>query len=235
LGYLGGERHVRLTLAMDMVQRAACMAQPRTTLAWMATPTDCFAVPQATAQRAMTAFAARPAALRPLQAGLRLATAGRLLAPNLRACSTSADGQDAGIVDSLVLQQGPNYAMAKRLQQWRALVARHDGHRVSLNVAPSTLTASVVHNPALAAGFAGAGAFGVEVFRPETTSAMMAALWVHDLRTHGTAADPATPLRHPLELLTDNACHGGLWTLPYQPRSALPLAAAWGWLRQRWR
>src|SRR4030095_5521772 len=45
LGYLDGERHVRLALAMDMIQSALCDSDPRTTLAWMATPTDVFAIP----------------------------------------------------------------------------------------------------------------------------------------------------------------------------------------------
>ena len=33
-------------------------------------------------------------------------------------------GVDPGVNDSLVPQQGPNYALAKRLQRWRATVAR---------------------------------------------------------------------------------------------------------------
>jgi hypothetical protein len=38
-----------------------------------------------------------------------------------------------------------------------------------------------------------------------------------------------------LELFTRQACHGGLWRCPYLPRSALPFAAALGWVRQRLR
>jgi hypothetical protein len=63
----------------------------------------------------------------------------------------------------------------------------------------------------------------------------MAALWVHDLLHPGAAAHPTTPLAHPLELFTRQACHGGLWRCPYLPRSALPFAAALGWVRQRLR
>jgi hypothetical protein len=29
----------------------------------------------------------------------------------------------------------------------------------------------------------------------------------------------------------DQACHGGLWCSAYLPRSALPFAAALGWVR----
>jgi hypothetical protein len=91
----------------------------------------------------------------------------------------------------------------------------------------------VLKNPALAAGFAGASSFGIEVFEPETTNALMAALWVHDLRCSESAANPSVPLNHPLEMFMDNACHGGLWRLAYLPRSALPIAAALGWVRSR--
>ena len=61
----------------------------------------------------------------------------------------------------------------------------------------------------------------------------MAALWVHDLRSDASAANPALPLAHPFELFIDNACHGGLWRTGYRPRSALPFAAALGWVRSR--
>ena len=50
-------------------------------------------------------------------------------------------------------RQGPNYALAKRLQSWRAMVARADGQPVSINVAPATATASVVSNPQFAAAY----------------------------------------------------------------------------------
>ena len=231
LGYLDGERHVRLSLAMDFVQAAACEADPRTTLAWMATPTDVFAVPEATARRAIEAFEHRPVVQRALQLPVRLASGDRLFHANVEELILSGNGRRYGLVDSLVVEQGPNYALAKRLQQWRALLARRAGHRVCLNVAPSTTTASVLKNPAFAAGFAGADTFGVEAFEPATTNALMAALWVHDLRSADSAADPARRLAHPYELFMDNACHGGLWPLAYRARSVLPMAAVLGWMR----
>jgi hypothetical protein len=90
----------------------------------------------------------------------------------------------------------------------------------------------VIKNRALKAGFAGAGLFGVEAFAPETTNALIAAFWVHNLRCTGCAADPAARLDHPLELLMAGANHGGLWRIGYLPRSALPLAAVAGLLRR---
>jgi hypothetical protein len=231
LGYADGERHVRLSLAMDMVQVAACEADSRTTLAWMATPTDVFAVPAATAKRAIAAFESRPVMQRAWQEPIRLASGDRLFHENVEAIEHPGHGPAFGLVDAIVVEQGPNYALAKRLQQWRAILAREAGHLASLNVAPSTTTASVLKNPAFAAGFAGADAFGIETFAPDTTNALMAALWVHDLRAPESAASPARKLDHPHQLLWEDACHGGLWTCAYRPRSALPMAAAIGWLR----
>jgi hypothetical protein len=239
--YADGERHVRVVMACDFVQQAVLdhghTIGVKSSLAFMATPTDTFAVPESSALASQAAYAGRPLMSRGLQKSLRLASGERFFQPNIESLITSENtlGQRMryGIADSLVLEQGPNYALAKRLQQWRALVARSQGVRVSLNVAPSTTTTSVVKNPALAAGFAGADTFGMEVFEPETTNALMAAMWVHDLRNPASSANPKTKLNHPYELFMQGANHGGLWTCAYRPRSALAFAAALGWVRSK--
>ncbi len=65
-----------------------------------------------------------------------------------------------------------------------------EGQRVSINIAPSTTTHSVTKNPLLKAAFNGASLFDVEAFKPETTNAIMAALWIHDLRNPESVANP---------------------------------------------
>src|SRR5690606_232243 len=84
-------------------------------------------------------------------------------------------------------------------------------------------TRSVVKNRALAAAYAGAHRFGVEIFDPSTSSALMAALLVHDLHTGGGPRHP-----HPWQDEAYAAAHGGLWRAPFAPRSALGLAALLG-------
>lgn len=232
LAYLDGERHARVSMAMDAIVQELVRARPRTSLGYMATPTDLFAVPGDVAQAVQAAYAQRGAAARLLQGGTRLASAGRLFQPNAGRLVQSSTGATYGTVDCLVLEQGPSYALAKRLQQWRAVVARAEGCTVSINVAPSSATRSVTKNPLLAAAFRGAGTFGVEVFHPDTTSALMAALWVHDLRNPRSVAHPEVSLDHPLELLMRGANHGGMWRLPWLPRSVLPLAALLGFTRR---
>jgi hypothetical protein len=95
-------------------------------------------------------------------------------------------------------------------------------------VAPATRTRSVTSNRVLAAAYAGAPRFGVEVFEPDTATALMAALLVRDLRDPSAAGAPTSVLSHPLELFVESAAHGGLWRNAFQPRSVLPLAAVLG-------
>jgi hypothetical protein len=167
--------------------------------------------------RSVHAYAQRPTAAKLVARPLRTLSAGRLLR------RAYVPGVDPGISDSLVAQQGPNYALAKRLQRWRATTARAAGTTVSLHVAPPTRTRSVVKNRALAAAYAGAHRFGVEVFEPATSNVLMAALLVHDL----CAGVPAH--EQPWQDEAYAAVHGGLWTTPYAPRSALGLAALLGY------
>jgi hypothetical protein len=232
LAYLDGERHVRVSVAMDAIVTTLGETRLGTSLAYMATPTDVFAVPEDVCRAAAERYARRAMPSRAAQATLRGVSRGALFQPNAGRIIDCSNGQRYGTVDCLILQQGPNYALAKRLQQWRAIATRASGRRVSINVAPSTATHSVVKNPLLAAGFRGASTFGVEIFEPATTNALMAALWVHDLRNPAALSNPTVPLRHPLELVMQGANHGGMWRLPYVPRSVLPLAALAGFTRR---
>ncbi|MFC4260321.1 hypothetical protein ACFOZ5_14980 [Marinobacter lacisalsi] len=229
LAYLHGEKHTRVSVAMDTIADALQQADPNTSIAYMATPTDSFAVPEAVAKRVMTAWRERSLLAKATQWPM----GSHAFAPGITRLYECSNGKRYGIVDSTITQQGPNYALAKRLQQWRATVARADGRNAVMNIAPSTTTRSVVSNPALEAGFAGADLFNVEVFAPETTNALMAALRVHELRNETSASRAGNTLDHPYELFMDNAIHGGLWSVPYLPRTVLPFAAAAGFVRQR--
>jgi hypothetical protein len=91
----------------------------------------------------------------------------------------------------------------------------------------------VTSNRVLAAAYAGAPRFGVEVFEPDTANTLMAALLVRDLRDPGASGAPTSQLRHPSELFVESAVHSGLWRNAFQPRSVLPLAAVLGLPRVR--
>ncbi|WP_340540464.1 hypothetical protein [Nocardioides sp. GXZ039] len=215
--YADGATHVRVSVAADVLGTRLIAARPGTGRAFLATPTDVFAVPRAAVEASNAAYAQRSALAKTLGRPLRWASRGRLLH------RAYPPGADPGIGDSLVPVQGPNYALAKRIQRWRASVSRADGELVSFHVAPSTRTRSVVKNRALAAAFAGAHRFGVEVFEPATANTLMAALLVRDL------AQPPARHAHPWQDEDDAAVHGGLWRAAYEPRSALGLAAVLGY------
>ncbi len=219
--YADGAANVRVASAVDALTVRLQAERRDVALAFLATPTDVFAVPADAVAQSARAYADRSAANKFGRGLLRSLSGGRLLRP------AYPPGSDPGICDSLVAQQGPNYALAKRLQRWRATIARDGGLAVSMNVAPPTRTRSVTRNRVLAAAYAGAGRFGVEVFEPATTKALMAALLVHDLHAGRPAAG------HPWQDEAHAAAHGGLWRMAYTPRSALSLAALLGYAAAR--
>ena len=233
IAYLDGEKHVRVAMAMDSIMQYVSQQKPDTSLMFMCTPTDVYAVPKEVIAASQQKFQQRSKTQKMISKSLALVSGQYFFKKNQHSLITSDNGKEYGIADCLVVEQGPNYALAKRIQQWRATLARHSGQRVSINIAPSTTTHSVTKNPLLKAAFNGASLFDVESFEPETTNAIMAALWIHDLRHAESVANPETPLDHPLELMMHGANHGGLWRVAYLARSALPFAALYGFANQK--
>jgi hypothetical protein len=215
--YADGAANVRVCAAADTLTLRLQAARDDVALAFLATPTDVFAVPGEAVAHSARAYQDRAAVLKFAGRPLRTLSGGRLLR------RAYLPGSDPGISDNLVAQQGPNYALAKRLQRWRASLAREAGTAVSMNVAPPTRTRSVVKNRALAAAYAGAHRFGAEVFEPDTTRVLMAALLVHDLHVDRPVHE------HPWQDEAYAAAHGGLWRIGYAPRSVLGLAALLGY------
>ncbi len=214
--YADGATNVRVSVAVDALTHRLLTGRRDVSLAFLATPTDCYVAPADAVAHANARFDGRAALRRTLERPLQIGSRGRLLQRAYPA------GDAPATIDSLVPQQGPNYALAKRIQRWRATTARQAGTTVSLHVAPPTRTRSVVKNRALAAAYAGAHRFGVEIFEPATSNTLMAALLVHDLHARPAAHD------HPWQDEADGAVHGGLWRAGYAPRSALGLAALLG-------
>ncbi|WP_130803201.1 hypothetical protein [Acinetobacter ihumii] len=233
IAYLDGEKHVRVSMAMDTIMRLVSERKPNTSLMFMCTPTDVYAVPKEVVEAAHEKFLERSKLQKLMTKGISGLSFKHFFKASEQRLIHSDNGKQYGIADCLVIEQGPNYALAKRVQQWRATLARHQGQKVSINIAPSTTTHSVTKNPLLKAAFNGADLFDVESFSPETTNAIMAALWVHDLRNDLSVANPETELEHPLELMMEGANHGGLWRVAYLARSALPFAALYGLVRDK--
>jgi hypothetical protein len=112
--------------------------------------------------------------------------------------------------------QGPNYALAKTSQQWRAFVAKAEGFVASANHAPAARTESMVAYSTIAAALEGMQSFEPLVaYDPQTASDMMAAILLWDLSDKSSAANPKNQDAHPFNLLVENACHGGMWRCAY--------------------
>lgn len=212
--YADGGTHVRLSSASDALAVDLLRDGTADALAYLATPMDTFVVPEDVRQSSDAALAARKNTdVKKLVGTL---TRNKMFRRNY------APGTGPAVHDALVPQQGPNYTLAKRVQRWRATTAFADGHTVSVNVAPATDTHSVTKNKILANTYKGAPAFGIEIFDPATSSAMLAALLVHDLNVG--RPDVAVQWEHE----SSGAASGGLWRQPYLPRTALPVAALLG-------
>ena len=212
--YLDGEAFVRASIAMDVVVRVMELhrAVPPS-LAYIDTPSHAHAVPPsvlATAQRHLDA--------RPLwQRVCRLF--GVLKDTRVAPCGAlggAAPGEPWHVVDMLSPVQGPNYAVAKLIQRWRAIVAMADPQRmVSINTGPPARTVSVMHSATMAAAINGFTWIPPNVaYEPTTVSPLMAALLLNDLNT------PRPLAAHPLRTVYDGAWHGGSWCCPYDPHSS---------------
>merc|ERR1712113_757194 len=106
-------------------------------------------------------------------------------------------------VNGISVAQGPNYALAKRMQHWRAIIARSKGCIVSSNIAPSTSTVSVVHNRTFAWAYEGMPYFKpYEIFAPETSNSVMSAILFSDLNDGKSVANPKNKLDNPNQLFS---------------------------------
>jgi len=141
----------------------------------------------------------------------------KFLRKNVKAPISTKNG-DFYYVNGISVAQGPNYALAKRMQHWRAIVARSKASCiVSSNIAPSTSTVSVVHNRTFAWAYEGMPYFTpYEIFAPDTSKAVMLAILAYDLHAKDSVAHPDTQLKNPNELFASGSFHGGLWRAAYE-------------------
>lgn len=161
---------------------------PKTTTqatpAYLCTPTDVHVIPK----EAHAQAAAQHAALTAVNLVCKLSVfnlpGSGYLVKNAMKPVVADDGEEFYFVDGIVGRQGPNYALAKRIQHWRAVVSREaDKVNVSSNIAPSTATVSVTSNKLFALAYQGFHFFKpLEVFQQETSNAVMAAMLIHDIR-----------------------------------------------------
>ena len=147
---------------------------------------------------------------------LSLLSGGKYLRKNEKK-PVPGKGGDFYLVNGISVAQGPNYALAKRMQHWRAIIARSKGCIVSSNIAPSTSTVSVVHNRTFAWAYEGMPYFTpYEIFAPETSNSVMSAILFHDLNEPKSSGNPKTELANPNQLFSYGSFHGGVWRCAYE-------------------
>jgi hypothetical protein len=232
--YADGAIHVRVSEAVDAIMTHLQQDRDNLTIAFLATPTDVFTVPWDAVADAQSRYDAHTGSVvGTVEKPVLVASRGQVFRRHYESTARPNGSPPYGIADNLNVRQGPNYALAKRMQRWRAIVAREQGVSASLNIAPATRTKSVVKNRTFALAYRGLGRYGVEVFDPPATNALMAAMLVHDLRNPGSVAKPETPLNHPLDLFVAGANPGGLWRCAYEPNSIMAAATFAGLFERR--
>ncbi|KAL3904538.1 MAG: hypothetical protein SGPRY_011250, partial [Prymnesium sp.] len=214
--YLDGELHVKLALCADYLIARLRKSRPSTSVAFLCTPTDVHVRSDASDTAARHNYGSG----RGFEMLLNLLSRGKWLVPNFDQPITMKSGKQVKYVDGLALAQGPNYALAKRMQHWRAMLEFDAGATVSSMVAPSTATTSVLHNRTFGWVYGGMPYFKYEIFKQDTTNAVMAAMLMHDLLNPESPKNPANrskfKMDNTIELFSTQAVHGGLWCSPYK-------------------
>lgn len=181
--YLDGDLHVKLSLAADSIIKHMRLRRPNdVAAAFLCTPTDIHVVPDAAYKTALANYGWHPGRL--LEAVIQVVSMGKFLRKN----ALPVLKNNIKVVDGLSVAQGPNYALAKRLQHWRAMIEFEAGGIVSTSIAPSTATLSVVSNKTFGWAYGGMPYFKpFEIFQQETTNAVMGGLLIADV-TQGDSA-----------------------------------------------
>jgi len=217
--YLDSDAHVRVNVACDAIVQHLVAASSsgslpvQLSLAYLQTPSIVYAIPQSDHSsstelfhRTMLKYLGYP--------------------PNARPPVTTDAGKQRYVHDGLLNLQGPNYALAKTMQLWRAILARNrDGIPTSMNIAPAARTASMVagnNKNAASIKYAldGMGYFVPMVaFNADTVAATMAGLLIYDLQCEASVSNPKTPLEHPWDLASLQAFHGGAFRIGIKPEA----------------
>jgi len=222
-GYADSAGFVRLSMAFDILLEELTTRRQDLSVCYLATPADVFLVP----------VRAVDMAERRHDGGERLATVGRLVNrlslgryfrpnyPDDAIIETPTNRY--GLVNAFILEQGQNYALAKRLQRWRMALTRDGGMLTSVHIAPPARTLSVLKNPLMRERQAINAHLGIETFDPPTVDVLAAAILVHDLSNPASPANPANPIGHPHEAFMFAANPGGRWRVPFELNSCIPL------------
>jgi len=229
--YLDGGKHVKLTLAADAIISELRTKYPKMGVAFLCTPTDVHVIPSEVCIASEKNYGFHGIGWI-IEKVVQVVSIGKILVKNkLPPVESPKGGKSFNLVDGLILAQGPNYAIAKRAQHWRAQLTFEEGAVASTRIAPSTATASVMHNRSFQYAYFGMPYFKpFEIFHQETTNAVMTALLIHDVIIPKSSKNPANRkyynIDNTLELFRTESVHGGVWRAAYKMDSIGEFSAA---------
>lgn len=226
--YLDSALFVRLAIAMDAIMSKVLKTRKNAALGFLCSPTDVFVMPKGCYESMVSHYKNQTL----WQKLLKMVLPKNMLVKNAQHIAKGENGDEYHIVDGLAVAQGPNYALAKRLQHWRCMLAREAGHIVSTNIAPSTATASVVHNPQFGAAYKGMGCFApLEIVYQDLSNAVMTALLLRDVCSSKAAANPKSDIGNQIRLFSSGSCHFGIWRMAFKCGSIGEVSAAIGYCK----
>jgi len=194
--YADGEANVRLTAAADFVAEAVkALGQKKVSFAYLASCST-------SAPISALAVSAQNDHFTTASLWAKMFGARQSLSP--------LAGDDRHFLRAFEVLQGPNYALAQVMRQWRAALLHAEGFVVSSPMGPSCRTESVVHNSTMATVLEGMAYWApCEAFDPDTARMAMLAVLLTDL------AEEPPKLSSPMYIVTRKAFHSGIWRCPF--------------------
>eukprot|EP00516_Mucochytrium_quahogii_P010839 CAMPEP_0203772464 /NCGR_PEP_ID=MMETSP0099_2-20121227/4055_1 /ASSEMBLY_ACC=CAM_ASM_000209 /TAXON_ID=96639 /ORGANISM=" , Strain NY0313808BC1" /LENGTH=495 /DNA_ID=CAMNT_0050670063 /DNA_START=83 /DNA_END=1567 /DNA_ORIENTATION=- len=214
--YLDGAKHVLASVAMDAVLKDVLKHRENACLTYLGTPAVVYPITKAAYEDSKRRFEES----RPWWQSITSAILGPYtmnMSPPVVADSIDTRAQDQAkeiyLFNGIANVQGPNYLLAKTIQNWRVVVTREVlKRRVSVNMAPTCKTDSVMHVASVANAVRGMKVFAPLVaYEPESAKGIMGLLLIYDMCSEDSAANPAVILKNPMEIFATNGVHGGLW------------------------
>lgn len=211
LAYLDGEKNVLAGVGMDLIIDYVCQKRQYTAISYIISPATVHVVTEEAAMDAKRRYDSAP-----FWHSLCM----------VQASNTWREKTVSGlrVLNGLSSLQGPNYALTKTAQQWRAMVSYFsipDGnkHIVSANHGPPTRSESMVGHKTIAIALEGMQNFEPNVaFDVSCSKTLLTALMLYDINFDESTANPMSPektVQHPMCLFNENSAHGGSWRCPY--------------------
>ena len=214
--YLDSEAHVRVTLGCDVIMTGLETSFPKTRFAYIGSTSVSTAITQEMhdavgKNRAASSLWMRATGCPPPH-----------ISKMENVMDSEAEDKTIRLRHGFVIAQGPNYALAKTAQVWRAMVAKN---YPSFCVGPITRTVSVCHNPTMAAMLKSYDRVKpYEVMDPPCASTILALLVINDVLF--VAANKDQDEGHPFERTLGSSFHSGDLRGPYNVESSKILSGA---------